>query len=152
MKETTLVILFISLSIAGFSQVDYLEIENQLQRSCGVPDSITLIQNQTFLDSIIQLEIINGKEKLLRDIGMLYYKRYLKWKDLADIEKSKDYHTQNWDSYESTLSLWNLASCYKILGDCSEQLRLTELYIKVMKEKEEFISYKQVYLRYKFCK
>jgi len=152
MKKTTQIILFLLFSITGFSQVDYLEIENQLQRFCGVPDSTTLMHNQIFLDSIIQLEIINGKEKLLRDIGVTYYKRYLKWKNLADLEKSRDYHLQGWEKYESTTSLWNLGGCYKALGDCSEQLRLTELYIKVMKEKEEFISYKQVYLRYKFCK
>lgn len=65
MKKTAQIILFLLLSNLGFSQVDYLEIENQLQRSCGVPDSSTLIENQIFLDSIIQLEVTNGKEKLL---------------------------------------------------------------------------------------
>ena len=153
MKKTIQIILFSILSTAGFTQVDYLAVESHLQRSCGIPDSITLIQNQLFLDSVIQLQIVNGKEKLLRDIGMVYFKKYLKWKDKADIEKSIYYHLQGWEVYESTTSLWNLGDCYKILGDCSEHLKLTELYIKKMieKEQEEFINYKQVYFRYKFC-
>lgn len=136
-----------------FGQVDYMELESKLVRSCGVPDSITLVKNQHFLDSLIGLDINNGKEKLLRDIGMTYSKRYLKWKDLADIEKSKSYFLQCWEQYRSMPSLWNLGACYGAADDCQEQLRLTELYIKVMKEagQEELINYKQVYLRYKFC-
>jgi len=141
------------LSTAGFSQIDYLEIESQLQRTCGIPDSITLKQNQIFLDSVIQLQVVTGKEKLLRDIGMVYFKKYLKWKDIADVEKSIYYHLQSWEMYESTSSLWTLGDCYKMLGDCSEHLRLTELYIEKMKEKEQekLIDYEQVYFRYKFC-
>lgn len=134
-------------------QIDYMKLENKLVRTCGVPDSVTLVKNQHFLDSLILLDITNGKEKLLRDIGMTYSKRFLKWKDLADIEISKGYFLQGWEQYHSTSSLWNLGACYGFVDDCQEQLRLTELYIKVMKEieQEDLINYKQVYLRYKFC-
>ena len=153
MKYHLIIILTIILPTTLFGQVDYMELESKLTRICGVPDSITLVTNQQFLDSLIEMDVINGKEKLLRDIGMTYYKRYLKWKGLSDIEKSKDYFIQSWEIYNSKLSLWDLGACYGILDDCQEKLRLTELYIKVMKEaeQEEFISYKQVYLRYKFC-
>ena len=137
-----------------FSQVDYLQIRDEIRISCGAVDSVTVLSNQAFLDSVIQLEITNGKQKLLYDIGMVYYRRYLKWKDVTDIIKSKDYNTQGWEFYQDRKSLWNLGSCYGILDDCSEKLRLTELYVKEMKEADEegFVSYKQVYYRYKNCR
>ncbi|WP_107037286.1 hypothetical protein [Brumimicrobium mesophilum] len=130
-----------------------MKVRDEIRLTCGAIDSVTVLSNQTFLDSVIQLEITNGKQKLLHDIGIVYYAKYLKWKNHTDIIKSIDYFTQGWKNYQDRNCLWDLGRCYGILDDCSKKLRLTELYVdeRVKASEMEFIDYQQIYIRYKNC-
>lgn len=154
MKKFLLVLLISFLCSNLFSQIDYMEVRDQFTVSCGNIDSTELVRNRNLLDSISQFEIINGEEQFLYDLGMTYYKVYLKWKNKEDNLKSAEANQKCWDKYQNTKALWNLGTNYGISQNCNKELELTELYVKHMKEKdlEEFISYKQVYYRYKFCR
>ena len=117
-------------------------------------DSIELVRNQQFLDSVAQFEIIQGEEKFLYDVGMTYYKVYLKWKKQEDLLNSKKANQMCWEKYRNHMALWNLGTNYGLLNDCDKKIELTELFLNYMIENglEDYISYKQVYYRYKFCR
>jgi hypothetical protein len=148
-------ILLLFISETAFSQVDYEALRDKhYTLSCGAIDSVDLIRNQVFVDSLLHEDLGVQRERFLNDYSMVYYTRYLKWKDLGDIRISLKYTKECWETYQNTKALWGLGHSYGILGDCDKELELTELYVKTMKENgnEEFISYKQVYYRYKFCR
>jgi len=153
MLKYSLITLAVFLSFTLPSQINYLDIRDQYSVSCGQIDSSELIQNQIFVDSLMNLSITKGRDKFLYDFAWVYYRRYLKWKDISDIRTSNKYNNECWELFGSTNALWNLGGGYGILNDCDKKLELTELYIKTMKDQdqEEYISYKQVYYRYKSC-
>ena len=137
-----------------FSQIDYLELRDQYTLSCHKSDSIELIQNKRFLDSLTEYKITNGEEKFLYDYGMTYYTIYLKWKSIDALLKSTEANQKCWEEYQNYNALENLGMNYGILGDCDKKLELTELYIKEMikNELDEYIDYKEIYYRYKTCR
>jgi hypothetical protein len=122
--------------------------------TCRSSDSTELVRNQQFLDSIAQFQFINGEEQFLYDLGMAYYKIYNRWQIREDLLKSIEANERCWEEYNNPMALWNLGTNYGQLNNCEKQLELTERYINYMKnnELEEYISFEQVYYRYKFCR
>lgn len=153
MQKIITISIFLFLSLKSFGQIDYTKLRGQYSVSCGKIDSTELINNQIFLDSLSQFEIINGEDKFLYDYAWTYYRRYLLWRQEKDLEMSIKYNQKCWDQYHDIKALWNLGSNYKILGDCDRALDLTELYItELNKIDKSLIDYQQIYYRYKFCR
>lgn len=61
MKISFSIVLFITISIPSFAQIDYSDFKTRSGLSCGIPDSTTIVNSQRILDSLESFEIINGK-------------------------------------------------------------------------------------------
>lgn len=150
MKKLLLVIIF-SLPVFGFSQVDYLEFKERYNLSCRVPDSAVIVENQHLMDSLSNYEISNGAEDFYYDHAWVYYMRYMKWKNIDDLQKAANIWEIAWTRYKCLPCLKSLGSIYRHLGNCSKSLDYTELYLKEVPDSIP-VDYKQMYLRYKYCR
>lgn len=151
MKTSFYIILFITITIPSFAQIDYSDFKTRSGLSCGIPDSTTIVNSQRILDSLESFEIINGKAEYLYDHGWTYYLSYMKWKNASDLQRAVGYWEEGWSDHQDLVALWNLGSAYRPLGECEKALDYTELYLKNVPDSVK-VDYKQVYYRYKFCR
>lgn len=152
MKRTTITLfLIVALTFSGYSQVDYLEYKKRYNLSCGIPDSSVIVRNQQLVDSLDNVEITQGKQQYLYDHGWVYYMRYIKWKDIGDLEKAASSFESGWTEFNDIYALWNLGGIYRPLGDCNKALDMTDLYINSVPDSIA-VDYQQVYYRYKYCR
>jgi tetratricopeptide (TPR) repeat protein len=152
MKRTTItLLLLVALTFSGYSQVDYIEYKERYNLSCGIPDSSVIVRNQQLVDSLENVEIIEGRQQYLYDHGWVYYIRYLKWKELGDLEKAATSFESGWAEYHDLTALWNLGLIYRVLGKCDKALDMTDLYVNTVPDSIP-VDYQQVYYRYKHCR
>lgn len=152
MKHSLLTLLFLTGFVPiVYSQVDYLEFKDQYNLSCHIPDSSVIVRNQHLVDSLHTLKIIRGEKEFLYDHGWVYYVRYLKWKDLQDLEKAALSFEKGWTEHQDLAALWGLGGISRTLGNCEKALDLTDLYIDEIPDTVK-VDYRQVYTRYKYCR
>lgn len=150
MRATLVILLFLALPKGAWSQVDYGAFEHRFTLNCGRPDSLNLVQNKRFIDSLSTVGVSANEEQFLRDRSMLSYQFYLLWKNEVDLIKAKDDALVCWERFKNTPCLWDLGTMYRVLGDCDRAILYTDRYIQEVPE--ERINFKQVYLRYKLCR
>ena len=102
------------------------------------------------MDSLQAFEITDGGMEYLYDYAWVYYMRYMKWKNLDDLQVAAETWEKGWSDYQDLHALKNL-SVYRVLGDCKKSLDYTELYLENVPDSIP-VDYKQIYYQYKFCR
>ena len=150
--KNRLILLLIATSTIIQAQVNYLDIRENFTLSCGTYDSLDIVNNQTFIDSVSQIGINHGEEKFLYDKAWLFFCKYQYWNDINDYQTAFDIWNENWLKHQNLSSLWNMSGAVKLI-DCERSIELTELFIKNANYLDKDISdkYEQIYFRYKRC-
>jgi hypothetical protein len=131
------------------AQVDYDKLRHRFTLSCGIPDSLTLVAQQTFVDSVASCKITRGEAEFLTDRGWVYYMRYVRWSLNDDLIMATRIYETSWQKFQTLSSLWALGTLYRQSGECERSLAATEQYLELAEP--SIIDYQQIYLRYKFC-
>ncbi len=147
MKLRTLVIFFIFTQSVSFAQVNYDEIRSKLITYCGEVEDSIIWQNVYFVDSVSKLKIEHGLEHFLEDYARSYYAKYMITKDHNDLIVTINVHTRNWEQFNNTNALYNMASNYagfdcfmslKYLAILEDKIEKNEL--DIPEDKELFVS------------
>jgi hypothetical protein len=149
--KTLLIVILVSSSLPGFSQVDYLTLKHKYSLSCASYDSVSVVKNQLIMDSLQSIEITNGKKQYLYDHGWVYYIRFAKWNNKEDAEIAAMSFEKGWNDHQDINALWNLGLIYRLLDKCTKSLDMTELYLQEAPDSTD-VDYQQIYYRYKFCR
>lgn len=154
-KLAALLLLLIQLFIYtdAFSQINYLNEKENYLLSCDVSDKESTIKTQQFLDSLSVMDIIEGKDQFLYDLGMVYYVRYAHWKQEGDYLASKKSFEELWNEYQDVRALWNIAFLEMFYGNCEVAIQTIEKY-KTFASKDFKIKVdtSQVNSLYDYCK
>lgn len=134
------------------AQVNYKNLRSEYLITCKRTDSASVIKSQKFLDSLSQYPISEGRDWFLYDLGMTYYIRYAKWKDVSDIRKSLSYFEEGFRDYQSSDFAWHL-TLYNEVGECGKSLEFLDKFLTLRKKEGIEIDYEQVYkVHLKCCK
>lgn len=131
-------LLFLTLATASpsYAQFDYEAYVKEQNISCAIIDSAYIENTIPVLDSIEQVGVSVGYEKLLYDRSMLIYQRYFSSKNKVESDRDRmlsDFK-RCWEDYQNTSALWNYLLTSAILGLCDNvNEELINAYLSKMK-------------------